>query len=172
MAILADRSADVNRLFMDHFDRIQSIINQRCWSEERRQNALCWAWDYFRRYLPAAECPQQAAVAAAVFACRRRRTFGKEPRSGYVDALDRCESQHVVDVAGPDERPTDRGWCIEDMPPRLQLVGLCLGHGLNRQQTADKIGYSVEWVRRVCGEIEEWILARQPAKYARRVDAA
>jgi hypothetical protein len=171
MAILADRSADVNRLFMDHLDRIRSIINQRCWSEERRQNALCWAWDYFVRYLPKSESPRQAAVAAAIYACRRRRTFGKEPRSGYVDALDRCE-RHVVDVVGPDERPTDLRWRIADMPPRLQLVAICLGAGLNKTQTAEKIGYSTAWVRRVCDEIAEWILARQPAKYAQRLDAA
>ena len=171
MAILADGSADVNRQFMDHFDRIRSIINQRCSSEERRQNALCWAWVYFVRYLPNAETPRQAAVAAAIYACRRRRTFGKEPRQGYQDALDHVENGHRHDVPD-DERPTDRGWTIGDMPPRLQLVAICLGAGFNKTETADKIGYSTAWVRRVCDEIAAWILTRQPAKYAQRLDAA
>ena len=162
MATLAPASADAQSLFEEHYPRSRSIIWQRCWTDERRQNALAWCWYLFPRYLRRAECPRQAAKAAAVYACRKRRTFGRPARQRYQDALDHVDSLPSLDPAPcPRQNVVDLGWSIEDMPLGIRIVALPLAHGMNRTETAALIGVSTETVRQKCHQIAEWIAARK-----------
>ena len=162
MATLAPASADAKSLFEAHYPRIRSIVWQRCWTDERRQNALAWAWHLFPRYLRRAECPRQVAKAAAIYACRKRRTFGRPPRQRYQDALDHVDSVPDLDPATCERQNcVDLGWTIEDMPVGIRIVALPLSHGLNRTETAALLGVSTKTVQRRCDEIAEWIAARK-----------
>ena len=161
MATLAPASADAKSLFEAHYPCIRSIIWQRCWSDERRQNALAWSWYLFPRYLRKAECPRQAAKAAAIYACRKRRTFGRPARQGYSDAMDHVESVPDLDPATcPRQNVVDLGWTVDDIPVGIRIVALPLASGLNKTETAALIGCSVDTVQRRCRDIGQWIATR------------
>lgn len=163
MATLAKGTKRANSLFERHLPIIEAIIARRCWSEEKRQNALCWAWQLFLRYLPTADSPKHAAVSAAIYASRKRRTFGRPPRCGYVDAIDMALH---VDADAIQERIDEirrlPKWAIEQMPPRLQMVALPLANGVNRKRTAELTSLSHTTVWRIVDEIADWILERHP----------
>ena len=164
MATLAKVSAAVNRRFLDQLPTIESVIASRCRTEEQRQNALCWAWQLFARYLPSAESTSQAAIAAAIYASRCRRTFGRPPRQGQWDTLDSAWSlQPGDDVAAPVDDAAELPWAIDHMPPSLQMVARPLAEGLNKTQTAELLGVSTKTVQRRVAEIEAWIAEHQPA---------
>ena len=159
MATLAKVPAAVNRRFLDQLPTIESVIATRCHSPERRQNALCWAWQLFARYLPTAESTSQAAIAAAVYASRERRTFGRPPRQGQWDTLDSAMPLPNDDAVAPeDDAPAELPWAIEQMPPSLQMVARPLAEGLNKTQTAELLGVSTKTVQRRVAEIATWIV--------------
>ena len=162
MATLAAASSDAKSQFEQHYPTIRAMIWRRCWSEECRQNALAWAWYWFTRFIGRSDSPRQAAIAAARFGVHRsRRTFGKAPRHGYVDAMDRTENAPDLDPATCERQNcVELGWSIADMPATLQIVALPLAHGLNKSQTAELVGVSTKTVQRRCDEIAEWIVSR------------
>lgn len=163
MTTLVKGTARANRLFEAQLPVINGIIQERVWTEDRRQNALCWAWQLFLRYLPGAEEPRQAAIAAATYACGRRSTFGRPPMQGYNDVMHVAqpygELNVVLDRDSDDCNPPE--WRVENMPPRLRLVALPLIHGCTRQQTAELVGCSVKTVYNVTQEIADWIMEQE-----------
>ena len=157
--------AESNKLFYEFFPLIEQLIARRCYSDESRQNAMCWAWFRFQHYLEGAETPKQAAIVSAIYGAKMRRIFGKPPRSGYIDAMSRRGDGHyAADSATSPADQSDQtaavGFRIEEMPPDLQMVALCIGAGHSRKETAELIGTSVETVRRRCDRMVRWILDR------------
>lgn len=155
-------SEQIKELWNAHTGTIVSVISNRCHTEERRQNALAWAWYLFPRYLEKAENPLQAAIAAATYGSCRRQTFG-HTRPPYRDALDQSERYEYPDrIPEPQPRTSswgiDSSWSIDDMPDRLQPVARAAARGLNRTQTAELLGVSTKTVQRRCDEIAGWLV--------------
>lgn len=170
MANLATTDRSLQALFEQHLGTIEEIINRRHWGDEGRQNALCWAWHYWCTWhaCDPLQDPERAARGAALAACRTRRTFGRERYRGQADAMDAAypvvNPNGLYDPASMTPDAPDRGWSVDELPsvnPEWAMVAKCLVNGLNRQQTAELIGVSTEWVRQRVDELAEWILRRQ-----------
>lgn len=162
MSSVALTLASQQAAYMAHWDKVRGIVNQRCRGEERRQNAFAWSWQLFLRYFNGSNAAQ-AAVSAAIYGCKIRRTMGAPTHQGRQDAMDRATSGGVVDTPDNDERQNHRelGWRVDDMPADLQMVARCFMAGLNRKQTAEMIGCSTETLRRRADAIADWIDTRQ-----------
>lgn len=142
--------------YLAHYPMIRAMIWRRLQDDERRQNALGWSWVLFGRYLPNAKCSLQAAIAAAVYASKRRQTLGHDGLPGYVDALDCAYPAQAEPLCNRDD---DRlpAWRIAQMPEPIQVVAVLLAKGVKRYRIAQLLGVSVRTIHNRCKEIGRWI---------------
>ena len=150
---------DHKQQFETRLPIILAIIRARAKSEERRQNALCWAWYLWPRYAKGAESLDQAAKACAEYASRRRQTFGHIGRRGYVDAADRLQLVESIDPAITREDEPSASYRMADMPLRLRVFAQLLARGLSKTAVARQLGVSADTVTRRCDAIADWLLS-------------
>jgi len=131
---------------------ISEIINNRVIDEERRQNALCWAWRVFVDYRRQ-ELPQTADVCAIIGALvgvyRSRRNF--VTHSDIVKRTIKTRPMRISDTAiegneyrlASPERVYSRRF-----PQHLQCIVELLCHGYSQTEVASELGISTSAVNR------------------------
>lgn len=150
---------DRKQQFENRLPIILAIIRARAKSEERRQNALCWAWYLWPRYADAAESLDQAAKACAEYAARRRQTFGHIGRRGYVDATQRAELAVSIEPTITRDDEPSAAYRIADMPLKLRVFAQLLARGISKTAVARQLGVSADTVTRRCDAIADWLMS-------------
>ena len=138
--------------FVDQIDTIAAIIGARLYDEEKRQNALAWAWLLWPQAVSESKGDLDcAARAAAIQGAKRRQIFGKVGRTGYRDALTgaetvtRAEFQNRCTIERDkrdDEPDAARGVNIPALPPDLQPIAKLLARGFTQTAIAEHLGLS------------------------------